>query len=126
MEQIDRMEEQQAGSASETQRARRASAVSPARGRSEGRSCVADPEVPAKAKRRQFPAEYKRGILREADATRDAGEIGASTWRRALERGELAGLTPRRRGRIGLWYECASRFQWRSGHMASVSRLVLK
>ncbi len=118
MEQIDRMEEQQAGSASETQRARRASAVSPARGRSERRSCVADPEVPAKAKRRQFPAEYKRRILREADATRDAGEIGAlysshlGTWRRARERGELAGLTPRRRGRIGLWYECAAQFQW--------------
>ncbi|MGQ0571796.1 MAG: IS3 family transposase [Armatimonadota bacterium] len=65
----------------------------------------------AKAKRRQFAAEYKRRIVREADAARDAGEIGAllrreglysshlATWRRARERGELAGLSPKRRGR---------------------------
>jgi transposase-like protein len=111
MELSDRMEEQQAGSAADTQGARRASGVSAARGRAEGRPGAADPEVLAKAKRRRFPAEYKRRILREADVARDAGEIGAllrrealyssqlSTWRRARERGELAGLTPKQRGR---------------------------
>ena len=110
MEQIDRMEEQQAVSAGETQGARRASGVAPARGRAEERGGAANPEVPAKAKRRQFSAEYKRRILREAAASAP-GEIGALlrrealysshliTWRRQSERGELAGLTPRRRGR---------------------------
>ena len=66
--------------------------------------------MPAKAKRRQFSAEYKRRILREAAASAP-GEIGALlrrealysshliTWRRQSERGELAGLSPKRRGR---------------------------
>jgi len=110
MEQIEAMEEQQAVSAGETQGARRATGDLPARGDSERKRAV-DPEVLAKAKRRQFPAEYKRRIVREADAARDAGEIGAllrreglysshlATWRRARERGELAGLSPKRRGR---------------------------
>jgi transposase len=69
-----------------------------------------DPEVPASAKRRAFTAEFKRRVLAEADAC-GPGEIGAvlrrhglysshlTTWRRARERGELAGLTPRKRGR---------------------------
>jgi len=102
MERNDRMEELQAVGAGETQGARRASGVSPARGGSEGRGRAPDPEVPAKAKRR---------ILREAAAAREAGEIGALlrreglyasnliTWRRQSERGELAGLSPKRRGR---------------------------
>jgi transposase len=110
MERIEAMEEQQAVSAGEPQGARRATGGFPARGNSERKRAV-DPEVPAKAKRRQFPAEFKRGILREADAARDAGEIGALlrreglysshlvTWRRARERGELAGLAPKGRGR---------------------------
>jgi transposase-like protein len=110
MEQIDRMEESQAVSAGEAQGARRASGGFPARGGAEqGRA--ANPEVPAKATRRRFTGEYKQRILREADAARDAGEIGAllrreglysshlNTWRRARERGELAGLSPKRRGR---------------------------
>jgi len=96
--------------AGEAQGARRATGGFPARGESERKRAV-DPEVPAKAKRRQFPAEYKRRIVREADAARDAGEIGALlrrealysshlvTWRRARVRGELAGLSPKRRGR---------------------------
>ena len=66
-------------------------------------------EVTAKAKRRRFTAEYKRRILKEADAC-DRGELGALLrreglysshlveWRRAREAGELAGLTPRKRG----------------------------
>lgn len=110
MERNDRMEELQAVGAGETQGARRASGVSPARG-AEGRGRGPDPEVPAKAKRRQFSAEYKRRILREAAAASETGEIGALlrreglyasnliTWRRQSERGELAGLSPKRRGR---------------------------
>jgi transposase len=66
-------------------------------------------EVTAKAKRRRFTAEYKRKILKEAAAC-DHGELGALLrreglysshlvdWRRARDAGELAGLTPRKRG----------------------------
>ena len=69
-----------------------------------------NPEVPAAAKRRQFSAEYKRRILKEADRCRQPGEIGAllrreglysshlTTWRKARDRGELAGLRPKKRG----------------------------
>lgn len=67
-------------------------------------------EVSAKAQRRRFTAEYKRRILKEAEGCRKPGELGAllrreglytshlSAWRKARARGELAGLTPRRRG----------------------------
>jgi transposase-like protein len=67
-------------------------------------------EVLAKATRRQFTAAYKRKILQEADACTDPGAIGAllrreglysshlTTWRAQRERGELAGLTPKKRG----------------------------
>jgi transposase-like protein len=111
MEQIDRMEESQAVSAGETQGARRASGVSAARGGADERGRGSDPEVPAKARRRQFLPEYKQRILREAAAASAAGEIGALlrreglyashliTWRRQRERGELAGLSAQRRGR---------------------------
>lgn len=68
-----------------------------------------NPEVLEKAKRRTFSAEYKLQIVREADACRP-GEVGIllrreglyssnlSTWRRQRERGELDGLSPKRRG----------------------------
>lgn len=71
----------------------------------------ADPQVPAKATRRQFSAEYKRRILREAEAATQPGALGALlrreglyssnliTWRRQRSRGELAALSPKRRGR---------------------------
>jgi transposase-like protein len=67
-------------------------------------------EVLAKAIRRRFTAEYKRKILREADTCTEPGAIGAllrreglyssnlTTWRAQRERGELAGLTPKKRG----------------------------
>jgi transposase len=70
-----------------------------------------DPEVEETPKRRRFTAEYKRRILQEADALTGTGQIGAmlrreglysthlTTWRRQRERGELAGLTPAKRGR---------------------------
>jgi transposase len=71
-----------------------------------------DPEVVPKAKRRNFTANYKSWVLEEADKCRDApGRIGAllrreglysshlTTWRRQREAGQLAGLTPQKRGR---------------------------
>jgi transposase-like protein len=72
---------------------------------------IPDPEVPAKAKRRQFTADYKRSILDEVEACRDEGAIGAvlrreglysshlTTWRRHREQGEREALTPKKRGR---------------------------
>jgi len=70
-----------------------------------------NPEVVANAKRRTFTAEYKLGILAEADAaTAQPGAIGAllrreglysshlATWRRERQTGILQGLTPQKRG----------------------------
>lgn len=68
-------------------------------------------EVSEKAKRRTFTAEYKRRIVKEADACKAPGEVGAllrreglysshlTTWRAARDRGELApGATAKKRG----------------------------
>lgn len=72
---------------------------------------IPDPEVVAKPTRRRFSAEYKLRILREVDSQREPGAIGAllrreglysthlSAWRRERERGALAALRARRRGR---------------------------
>ncbi len=72
---------------------------------------VPDPEVPAKPRRRQFTAEYKRSIVEQAEACRDEGAIGAllrreglysshlASWRRQREQGELQALAPKKRGR---------------------------
>jgi transposase len=72
---------------------------------------VPDPEVPAKPRRRQFTAEYKRSIVAQAEACRDDRAIGAllrreglysshlTAWRRQREQGELDALAPKRRGR---------------------------
>jgi len=99
--------------AGETEGARRAAGVVPGgplpagRGRGEEKPEV---EVVAKAQRRRFTAEYKRRIVREADRCAKPGEIGAllrreglyssllTTWRAARERGELEGLSPKKRG----------------------------
>ena len=92
-----------------TEGARRATGVSadapPAAG---ALGSVPDPEVSDKPKRRRFTAEYKRKILKQADACRP-GELGAllrregvyssslNAWRAARERGEIAGLAPKKR-----------------------------
>ena len=67
-------------------------------------------EVLAKAERRRFTVEYKRRILQEADSCTKSGELGAllrreglysshlAAWRAARARGELTGLSPRKRG----------------------------
>ena len=69
-----------------------------------------NPEVPEKATRRRFTADYKMRILRQAEACRGAGEIGVllrreglysshlTTWRRQRDAGILSGLKPQRRG----------------------------
>ena len=68
-------------------------------------------EVTPKAKRRSFTAAYKLWVLEEADKCYKPGQIGAllrreglysshlTTWRRQRREGELAGLTPQKRGR---------------------------
>lgn len=70
-----------------------------------------DVQVAAKPRRRTYTAEYKRRILKEADACATPGAVGAllrreglysshlAVWRRARRRGELAALAPKRRGR---------------------------
>src|SRR3954447_25957737 len=70
----------------------------------------ANPEVLARAKRRQYTAEYKQQVLTEADAARASGEIGAvlrrhglysshlTKWRKERKSGILEGLAPQKRG----------------------------
>jgi transposase-like protein len=67
-------------------------------------------EVSPKAKRRRFPAEYKKKILDELDALTDRGEVGAvlrreglysshiQEWRSSRRAGEMDGLAPKKRG----------------------------
>ena len=71
---------------------------------------VPDPEVVEKPKRRRFSAEYRLRIVREADACKEPGEIGAllrreglyssllTAWRRQRDAGALEGLRSRKRG----------------------------
>jgi transposase len=68
-----------------------------------------DPEVPAKTQRRRFTAEYRLRILKQADACKKPGELGAllrreglyssllTNWRRQREHGALQGMRGRRR-----------------------------
>ena len=65
-------------------------------------------EVRAKPVRRRFTAEYKLGVLRQADACNGRGELGAllrreglysshlTQWRKQRERGGLEGLSRKR------------------------------
>lgn len=81
---------------------------------SPGSAKIPDPEVLERPRRRSFTAEYKQRILREADAAKASGHSGALgellrreglysshlvVWRNQRENGELAGLTPAKRGR---------------------------
>ena len=83
----------------EAEGARRATAaVGPS---ATSRATDPDPEVPAKVQRRRFPAEYRLRILKQADACKKPGELGAllrreglyssllTNWRRQRERGAL-------------------------------------
>src|SRR2546426_6079971 len=69
-----------------------------------------DVQVAAKPRRRTYTAEYKRRILKEADACTTPGAVGALLrreglysshlveWRRAPARGGIAAPTPKKRG----------------------------
>jgi len=60
---------------------------SPTRNRTsgpEGLSVVPNPEVPEKAVRRIFSAEYKRRIILEAEACKEPGQLGALLRREGL------------------------------------------
>jgi len=69
-----------------------------------------DPEVSSRPFRRQFTRDYKLSILKQADACRESGQIGAllrreglysahlTAWRRQRDEGALVG-EGRRRGR---------------------------
>ena len=103
--------EMQSEDSSETEGARSATGVteeSPSRPRLARQ--VPDPEVPAKAQRRKFTAEYKLRIVREAERCKELGEIGAllrreglyssllTAWRREVEQGTRAALRSKKRG----------------------------
>ena len=73
-----------------------------------------NPEVPEKATRRRFSAQYKARILAKADACKGRpGALGEllrkeglfssqlSVWRKQRENGQLQGLVPKKRGRKG-------------------------
>ena len=78
---------------------------------SEGQVQVPEPEVVPRAKRRKFTAEYKLRILKEADAWTERVQVGAllrreglysshlAKWRQQRARGQLEGLTSKKRGR---------------------------
>lgn len=73
-------------------------------------SPVPDPAVSEKAQRRQFTTEYKLQIIREADACKRPGELGALlrreglyssylvTWRQQRDRAAQAGIVASKRG----------------------------
>ncbi len=73
-------------------------------------SPVPDPAVSEKAQRRRFTTEYKLQILREADACKQPGELGALlrreglyssylvTWRQQRDRAAQAGIVASKRG----------------------------
>ena len=70
-----------------------------------------DPEVPEKARRRQFTARYKLDILSRVEACSQPGDIGKllrkeglyssliSKWRTQKKEGALAALSAKKRGR---------------------------
>jgi len=74
------------------------------------KTVVPNPEVPEKARRRSYTAEYKRLILREAEGCKEQGQVGAllrreglyssnlTAWRQQVERGTLDALSSKKRG----------------------------
>lgn len=96
--------------AAERSEAARSGGASTAERRTIPRPEVRDPQVPEKAQRRRFTAEFKLQVLREADRCTEPGTIGAllrrhglyssllTTWRRERDEGALSHLG-RKRGR---------------------------
>lgn len=74
------------------------------------RGAEPDPEVPGRAQRRQFTAQYKERILREAESCRASGEVAAllrreglysshlAAWRKQVYEHGTKGLAAKRRG----------------------------
>ena len=61
---------------------------------------AADSEVPAKARRRIFSAEYKKRILEEADAATEKGAIGALLRRERIYSSTLSGWRKEREAAV--------------------------
>jgi len=73
------------------------------------KTVVPNPEVPEKASRRSYTAEYKRLILKEAEVCKERGQVGAllrreglyssnlTAWRHQVERGTLDALSSKKR-----------------------------
>jgi transposase len=112
---VEKKEDMMNGSVSkdeEMEGARRATGISSslAPHRSRGITVVPDPEVPEKATRRRFTAEYKLRILREAQGCREQNQLGAmlrreglyhsnlATWRKQVEKGTIDALSSKKRG----------------------------
>jgi len=74
------------------------------------KTVVPNPEVPERASRRSYTAEYKRLILKEAEVCKEQGQVGAllrreglyfsnlTAWRHQVERGTLDALSSKKRG----------------------------
>jgi len=74
------------------------------------KTVVPNSEVPEKASRRSYTAEYKRLILGKAEVCKEQGQIGAllrreglyssnlTAWRRQAEHGALDALSSKKRG----------------------------
>jgi transposase-like protein len=97
----------------EMEGARRATGISPlgeATASHGNFHAVTDPEVPEKASRRKFTADYRLRVLKEAKTCPGSDQLGAllrreglysshlTTWRRQVERGTLQALSAHRRG----------------------------
>ncbi len=95
-----------------TEGARRATGVTPSGARPEVTQIMTpDPEVPEKKPRRKFTAQYKLAILEKADQCTQHGQLGAllrreglyssnlATWKRQRDKGLLAAMSPKKRGR---------------------------
>ena len=79
-------------------------------GRAAPEGVVPDPELVERSSRRRFSAAYKLSIVREADACKRPGEIGAlmrreglysshlGKWREQRDQGALGALEPKPRG----------------------------
>lgn len=63
------------------------------------RGVTPDPELVERAKRRKFTPEYKARILAEADACKEAGEVGALLRREALYSSHLTEWRKQRKKR---------------------------
>jgi transposase-like protein len=109
---IPSVRDTQVEDSSETEGGRSATGVSEAEAPSRPHLAgqVPNPEVPAKAQRRKFTAEYKLRIVREAERCKQPGEVGAllrreglyssllTAWRREMEQGARAALRSKKRG----------------------------